>query len=120
MRKADRRRDAFALSAVVVALLSASARSETVDVKYRGPVDLKPFVCTNTKSSFVNRVCYDKANTYMLILLNRTWYHYCEIDGGTVSALIGAASVGRYYNANIKSHGSDGPFDCRTHKVPKY
>jgi hypothetical protein len=105
---------------VVVALLSAPARSESVVVKYRGSVDLKSFVCTETQSSFVNRVCYDKANMYMLILLNSTWYHYCEIDEGTVSALISAESVGRYYNARIKGSGNDGPFDCRTHRVPNY
>lgn len=110
---------AFAL-ALTLASFPSFLFAETVDVKYRGPVDLKPFTCTDTKSSFVNRVCYDKANTYMLILLNKTWYHYCEIDVGTVSSLIKSDSVGRYYNANIKGTGKDGPFDCRTHRVPKY
>jgi hypothetical protein len=28
--------------------------------------------------------------------------------------------VGRFFNANIKSTGKDGPFDCRTHKIPTY
>jgi hypothetical protein len=68
----------------------------------------------------LNKVCYDKANSYMLILLNSTWYHYCEIDSGTVAALIGAESVGRFFNANIKGTGKDGPFDCRSHRVPNY
>ena len=50
---------------VVVGLLAAvfsasTALAETVDVKYRGPVDLKPFVCIDTKSSFVNRVATAK------------------------------------------------------------
>ena len=106
--------------ALAASIASAAAFAETVIVKYRGPVDLKPFVCTDTTSSFVNRVCYDKANAYVLILLKSTWYHYCEIDAGTVDALIKADSVGRYYNANIKGTGQDGPFDCRTHRVPKY
>ena len=106
--------------ALASAIICGSVVAETVEVKYHGPVDLKPFSCTDTKSSFVNRVCYDKANTYMLILLNSTWYHYCEIDAGTVSSLIKADSVGRYYNSNIKGTGKDGPFDCRTHKVPRY
>jgi len=49
---------------LVTALLFAStwAEAETVDVNYRGPVDLKPFTCQDTKSSFVNRVCYDASN----------------------------------------------------------
>lgn len=108
----------IALAYVLIA--TTPALSETVQVKYRGPVDLKPFVCTDTVSSFVNRVCYDKANSYMLILLKSTWYHYCEIDAATVSSLISASSVGRYYNANIKGSGTDGRFDCRTHRIPKY
>jgi hypothetical protein len=109
------------LTAAVIVLLSVTVtRAETIYVKYRGPVDLKPFDCVNTVSSFVNRVCYDKANSYMLILLNSTWYHYCEIDAGTVEALIGAESVGRFFNANIKGTGKDGPFDCRSHRVPNY
>jgi hypothetical protein len=103
-----------------IVMLSATAQAETVNVKYRGLVDLKPFTCTNTESSFVNRVCYDKANSYMLILLNTTWYHYCEIDAGTVASLISAQSVGRFYNQNVGGTGMDGPFDCRTHKLPTY
>jgi hypothetical protein len=105
---------------ILFVALCATAQAETVYVKYRGPVDLNPFTCTDTVSSFVNRVCYDRANSYMLILLNSTWYHYCEIDARTVTALIGAELVGRFYNANIKGTGKDGPFDCRTHKVPNY
>ncbi len=51
----------------------------------------------------------------MLILLNKTWYHYCAMDGGTVASLKSAESIGRYYNGNIKSR-----FDCRTNPVPTY
>jgi hypothetical protein len=56
----------------------------------------------------------------MVIRLRDTYYHYCEINAGTVSALQGAESVGRFYNANIKNSGSGGAFDCRTHEVPDY
>ena len=105
------------VTVISILILCSAAQAETVDVKYRGPVDLKPFTCTNTVSSFVRRVCYDKAKSYMLILLNSTWYHYCEIDSGTVAALTGAESVGRFFNANIKGRGKDGPFDCRTHDL---
>lgn len=108
------------LGAALIVLVPWGVAAETIDVKFRGPVDLKPFACTNTVSSFLNRVCYDKTNRYMLILLNSTWYHYCEIGEGTVQALLNSDSKGRYYNANIKGSGSDGPFDCRTHKMPNY
>jgi hypothetical protein len=43
--------------ALFVLLFAAEVRSETVDVKYRGPVDLKTFACTDTpRSSFIQRV----------------------------------------------------------------
>ena len=96
--------------------LSGTAQAETVNVKYRGPVDLAPFQCESvSRSSLVTRVCYDRKEQYMVIGLQGTYYHYCEIDPGTVAALRGAESMGRYFNANIK-----GRFDCRTHRIPAY
>jgi hypothetical protein len=93
-----------------------TANSEVVIVKYRGSVNLAPFKCDAvTRSSFIERVCYDKSNSYMLIDLSGTWYHYCEIDADTVSNLMTADSMGRFYNQSIK-----GRFDCRTHRVPQY
>ncbi len=97
------------------------ADAETVDVKYRGPVDLKPFVCQDvTRSSFINRVCYDANEKYMLIQLKATYYHYCELPQAILTALLNAESIGKFHNANIKGSGSDGPYDCRTHRFPKY
>ena len=63
-------------------------------------------------------VCYDRANAYMLSKLRGTYYHYGEIDAATVAQLLSADSIGRFYNANIKGDGWDGPFDCRTRRVP--
>ena len=101
---------------IAVFVCSSVLRAESVYVKYRGDVDLKFFDCSDiTRSSFINRVCYDRRNEYMLISLNGTFYHYCEIDAGTVSSLLNATSMGRFYNANIK-----GNFDCRVHRVPRY
>jgi hypothetical protein len=101
---------------IAVLICSSAVRAESVYVKYRGEVDLRFFDCTDiARSSFIRTVCYDRRNEYMLISLNGTFYHYCEIDGGTVSALMTAQSMGRYYNASIK-----GRFDCRTHRIPEY
>ena len=103
---------------VIIAGLIASsiARAESVYVKYRGEVGLNQFECTDiTRSSFIRRVCYDRHNEYMLISLNGTFYHYCEINAGTVSSLLDAPSMGRFYNTNIK-----GRFDCRVNRVPAY
>ena len=100
----------------VLLSMSEIASAEAVIVKYRGPVDLKPFSCeTVSRSSLVKRVCYDRKERYMIINLQGTYYHYCGIDAGTVSSLLGASSMGRYYNAAIK-----GNFDCRINKMPAY
>jgi len=101
--------------------LSGAPAAETVSVKYRGPVPLDTFQCTPIgRSSLVHRVCYDGAEHYMVILLKGTYYHYCEIGQGTVDEFLNAASLGHYFNSNMKGSGSDGPFDCRTHRVPGY
>jgi hypothetical protein len=107
---------AGALVVLFLALGASQVCSEIVQVKYRGQVDLKTFDCTEvSRSSFIKRVCYDPRNNYMLINLNGTYYHYCEIDGATVSSLLTSDSMGRFYNASIK-----GQFDCRTRPVPDY
>ncbi|TIN70490.1 MAG: KTSC domain-containing protein [Mesorhizobium sp.] len=98
---------------------SGSASAETVDVKYRGPVDLAKFECTGElDSSVVKRVCYNAEHSYMLIRLKQVWYHYCEIDQGTVSALLAAGSKGSFYNDNIKDAATGGRFGCRDKPVP--
>jgi hypothetical protein len=49
------------VAALFLLLFSAEVRSETANIKYRGPVDLKTFECRDTpRSSFIQRVCYDK------------------------------------------------------------
>jgi len=109
------------LLALVALFLTAAARSEIVDVKYRGAVDLKTFECRDiNRSSFIQRVCYDKTQSYMIISLRGTYYHYCELLPATFDSLMGAPSMGQFYNQNIKGTGSDGPYDCRTHHVPTY
>jgi hypothetical protein len=82
---------------------------------------LKPFACTDTPcSSFIRRVCYDKAQNYILINLKGTYYHYGELPAGTFDAFLAAPSMGQFYNQRIKGTGPAGPYDCRTHKIPAY
>jgi tetratricopeptide (TPR) repeat protein len=90
---------------------------ECILVKYRPtcvPVE-KLTWCKQTISSFVNRVCYDEVNEYMVIELRTTNYHYCEIPKSVVQNLLDAKSKGRFYNTYIKGH-----FDCRIHRMPEY
>lgn len=107
---------------IAVSLAAASwAAAETIDVKYYGKLDLAPFVCTDvTRSSFINRACYDKSKQFMVVQLRSIYYPYCELPSATFETFLAAQSMGQYYNTNIKGSGSDGPFDCRTHRAPTY
>jgi len=101
-------------------LACGPAWAETVQVKYHGPVALDAFACAEVKErSDVTRICYDATERYMIIRLRSTYYHYCEIDPGTVQGLRSSDSKRQYFEARIKGSGSDGPFDCRTHPIPK-
>ena len=106
---------AFGCLALGAVLLGAcpSVRAEEVFVKYRGVVDLSGFRCQHTASSLVHRLCYRADAQYVVVLLQDTYYHYCRVPAGVVSAWLGAQSLGRFYNSSIK-----GRFDCRVGGVP--
>ena len=108
------------ITLLALVLVCRSASAETVQVKYHGPVSLTSFACADVReSSDVSRICYDAAERYMLIRLKTTYYHYCEIDAATVRGLQAAGSKRQYFEARIRGSGTDGPFDCRTHPVPR-
>jgi hypothetical protein len=109
-------------STLIISVAAATcASAETIDVKYYGKLDLAPFTCADiTRSSFVNRTCYDKSKRFMVVQLKSTYYPYCEVPAAIYEAFLTAPSMGKYFNANIKGTGHDGPFDCRTHPSPKY
>ena len=105
---------------LVLALLTiaGSAFAESVDVKYRGLVALDNFHCqVISRSSFIERVCYDDAHDYMLISLEGQYYGYCGVDKATLDGLLTALSMGRFYVAKIRSKGTEGPFDCRSQET---
>jgi len=105
--------------AVPFILACGPALAETVQVKYHGPVSLDAFACEEVAEPNVTRICYDRAERYMVIRLRSIYYHYCEIDPGTVEGLRSARSKQRFFEARIRGSGQDGPFDCRTHPVPR-
>lgn len=95
------------------------AQAETVDVKYRGPVDLASFDCKLIeRSSLVTRVCYLGKESYLVVRLKKTYYHYCDVDAATVRNFLAAASMGRFYNASIKDSGTGGKFSCKDKRPP--
>lgn len=94
-------------------VLGAKAHSETIIVKYRGPVSLENFSCSYSSSSFVHRICYRSNREYLVVLLNQTYYHYCRVQQSVVDSWLSAGSKGKFYNAYIK-----GNYDCRLGGIP--
>jgi hypothetical protein len=121
-------RKIFAVIAVMVltamsvadAATSEPNRSERlVWVKYRQtPVnvtDSRFEYLDTSRSSFITGAWYDGSNSYMVIGLRGTYYHYCGMPRNEWNAFRAADSFGRHYNAFIK-----GNFDCRLGGVPVY
>jgi hypothetical protein len=106
--------------AFIIALLFAAPweEAESVDVRYLGPVNLKSFNCQDiTRSSLIERVCYDETTRHMVIRRNAVYDQYCELPKGVVDELLNAPSIGQYFNANIAATGKSGPYGCRTRKA---
>ena len=101
-------------------LLSQVSAAETVSVKYHRAISLDSFACAEVnENSDVSRVCYDKAEKYMILRLKTTYYHYCEIDAATAQSFLAAGSKRKFFESKIRGSGADGPYDCRTHPIPK-
>ena len=104
----------YIITLLILLSINGVSSAESVYVKYQGNVSLDNFNCTNTVSSFVNRVCYEEQDSYVVVLLGSTYYHYCRVSNNTVDNWLDASSKGRFYHANIK-----GRFDCRLGGIPK-
>ena len=100
---------------LLVHLAGASwADAETVNVEHRGAVDLKPFACQDiTRSSVVDRVCYDAAKRVMIVQVKTAYSQYCDVPAATLDRLLNAPSMGQYYNASIKGSGTQARYECR-------
>ena len=104
------------LFSTLLLMSTGSANAETVIVKYRGAVDLKPLKCeTIYQSSVVKRLCYDAKEGYVVVNLNGTYHHYCEVPAYVVSGWRASNSMGDFFNKNVKGH-----FDCRVNRVSAY
>jgi hypothetical protein len=103
------------LPLLLVGLAGAGwADAETVNVEGRGAVALTPFVCQDiTRSSLVNRVCYDAAKQTMIVQLNSVYSQYCGVPEAARDSFLNAPSMGQYYKANIEGSGTEAPYQCR-------
>jgi hypothetical protein len=106
----------------LIVLAGASwADAETINVEHRGAVDLTPFVCQDvTRSSLVNRVCYDAPNQTMMVQLHSVYSQVCDVPEATRDRFLNAPSMGQYYNANIKASGAQARYECEPHRAPKH
>lgn len=108
------------LKAIILPLLAATfmaasfpSAAEVVNVKYRGPVDLASFQCATPSSSLVHRICYQASTSYVVVLLQNTYYHYCLVPESVIRNWLSAPSVGRFFRGSIK-----GSYDCRAGGIP--
>lgn len=88
-----------------------------ISIKYRDTsVDVSEFESFNTsKSSFIEKAYYDKDNQYLILNLNWTYYHWCEVPEYTWNEFKRANSLWKYYNQYIKWN-----YDCRLWYIPQY
>ncbi len=90
-----------------------------VDIKYRDDdVDVGDprFEYLNTsKSSWIKGAWYDNDYGYMVINLDGTYYHYCDMPESIWNKYESADSFGSDYRSYIK-----GNYDCREGYVPSY
>lgn len=102
-----------------IELAIAAQQGRLILVKYRlTPVDISHprFKYLDTsRSSFVTGAWYDETNSYMIIGLSGTYYHYCRMPRSAWDSFRHADSLGRHYNSFIK-----GRYDCRLGGVPEY
>ena len=94
-------------------LLATPVVSETIDVGGRGAVDLNGFECRDiTRSSILQRVCYDPAQRALIVAVRGTWDQYCDLPAETFDALMAAPSMGQFFNRHIRG-ASGARFVCR-------
>jgi hypothetical protein len=100
-------------SVLIIVNMTTITHAETVNVKYRGSVDVSSYNCNSvTRSSFIRRVCFNQSKQHMIIKLKGTYYEYYRVDDGTVNNLLNAPSMGRHYNSSTKSDAASCRFDC--------
>jgi hypothetical protein len=93
----------------VSACLSVRTRAELV-------IDTSPPVTMTRPSA----VCYDKEQRYMIISVRGVYAQYCELPAGAFGNLMGAPSMGQFFNRNIRGSGPGDPYDCLNHRLPTY
>ena len=91
-----------ALAILLAQLATAPIVSETVETADHRLVDLKTFECRDiTRSTVLQRVCHDPAQQHLIVAANGAYDRYCGVMANTVERLLGAPSMGQFFNQNI-------------------
>jgi hypothetical protein len=102
------------VAVLLAQLLTAPIVSETVAIGGREAVDLATFECRDiTRSTILQRVCYDGARKDLIVAIGGFYDRYCNVPAGTAEALMGAPSMGQFFNRTIGRQVSGHRYDCR-------
>ena len=102
-----------ALAVLLAQLAAAPIVSETVETGERRFVDLGTFECRDiTRSTVLQRVCYDRARRDLIVAIDGQYDRYCGVAAETVDSLLGAPSMGQFLNRNIGRETAGGRYGC--------
>jgi hypothetical protein len=102
-----------ALAILLAQLATAPIVSEKVETAEDRLIDLKTFECRDiTRSTVLQRVCYDRAQQHLIVAANGAYDRYCGVTADTVERLLGAPSMGKFFNKNIKRDVTAGRYAC--------
>lgn len=92
-----------------------------VKIKYLGEFDLSTFECPKLKSDkIINRICYHAQSKFLAVLINRSYYAYCDIGHNVYKSWTSASVLEDYYKNNIKVDSNGGLYDCRGKEIPEF
>ncbi len=96
-------------------LLSAPNVSETVEIGGRETIDLATFECRDiNRSTVLQRVCYDRTRSDLIVAIGGNYHRYCNVSAATADDLLGAPSMGQFFDRNIRRQVSGHRYDCPT------
>ena len=104
-----------ALVLLLAQLAATPIVSETVETGEHRLVDLRTFECRDiTRSTVLQRVCYDRAQQDLIVAIDGSYDRYCGVAAETIDSLLGAPSMGQFFNQNIKRDATAGRYACGT------
>ncbi|UPK24099.1 KTSC domain-containing protein [Bradyrhizobium sp. 195] len=102
-----------ALALLLAQLAAVPIVSETVETGDRRPIDLATFECREiTRSTVLQRVCYDRAQHDLVVATGGFYARYCGVAAETVDRLLGAPSMGQFFNRHIGREAAGSRYDC--------